>query len=111
LILRRLSKLPVQTWNYKWDDPSIRHIGPMAQDFAAAFSVGEDEKHICPVDAQGVAFAAIQALHQIVRDRDALLDDLRTQLQSQQKEKETLQARMGTMERLLSELASERRQE
>ncbi len=111
LILQRLSKLPVQTWNYKWDDPSIRHIGPMAQDFAAAFGVGEDEKHICPVDAQGVAFAAIQALHQIVRDRGALLDDLRTQLQIQQKEKETLQARVGTMERLLSELASERRQE
>jgi hypothetical protein len=111
LILQRLSKLPVQTWNYKWDDPSIRHIGPMAQDFAAAFGVGEDEKHICPVDAQGVAFAAIQALHQIVRDRGALLDDLRTQLQIQQKEKETLQARVATMERLLSELASERRQE
>jgi hypothetical protein len=46
-ILRRLAEMPIQTWNYKWDNASIRHIGPMAQDFANAFAVGEDDKHIC----------------------------------------------------------------
>src|SRR6185436_4213245 len=29
LILQRLSKLPIQTWSYKWDDATVRHIGPM----------------------------------------------------------------------------------
>jgi hypothetical protein len=42
----------------------------MAQDFHAAFSVGEDDRHITTVDADGVALAAIQALYRLVRERD-----------------------------------------
>src|ERR1041384_7353687 len=53
-ILNRLSGIPVETWNYTWDDPAVRHISPMAQDFVAAFSVGEDNKHIHPIDVSGV---------------------------------------------------------
>jgi hypothetical protein len=61
-VLDAVRGLDVQTWNYKADDASIRHIGPMAQDFAAAFGVGNDDKSIMNVDAQGVCLAAIQAL-------------------------------------------------
>jgi hypothetical protein len=35
----------------------------MAQDFYAAFGLGTDDKHISTVDADGVAFAAIQELN------------------------------------------------
>ena len=55
--------MPVSTWNYTSQDPSIRHIGPMAQDFYATFGVGEDERRISTIDADGVALAAIQALY------------------------------------------------
>jgi WD40 repeat protein len=99
LILQRLSELSIQTWNYNWDDASIRHIGPMAQDFAAAFAVGEDDKHIHPVDAQGVAFAAIQALYQIVKEKDAQTERLRTELLSQQEENKALNDRVEALER------------
>lgn len=34
----------------------------MAQDFAAAFGLGGDERVIDPIDAQGVALAAVKAL-------------------------------------------------
>jgi hypothetical protein len=61
-VLAQVANLPVSSWNYKADDPSIRHIGPMAQDFYAAFNVGNDDKHIGTVDEAGVALAAIQAL-------------------------------------------------
>jgi hypothetical protein len=60
--LARVRELPITTWSYLEDDPAVRHIGPMAQDFAAAFAVGEDDRHIHTVDANGVALAAIQAL-------------------------------------------------
>jgi hypothetical protein len=63
-ILERVAAIPVQLWNYKSQDASVKHIGPMAQDFSAAFGVGEDDKHISTVDADGVAFAAIQGLYQ-----------------------------------------------
>ncbi len=61
-MLERVRALPISTWNYTSDDPVVRHIGPMAQDFAATFGVGADDRHIHPLDGQGVALAAIQAL-------------------------------------------------
>jgi hypothetical protein len=62
-VLVRLAELPVTTWNYKAQDPSVRHVGPTAQDFYAAFGLGEDERHIASLDANGVALAAIKALY------------------------------------------------
>ena len=62
-ILERLASLPIETWNLKSQDASIRHIGPMAQDFYAAFGVGEDDRHISTIDADGVTLAAIQGLY------------------------------------------------
>ena len=61
-ILRRLRELPIQSWNYKTQDESVRHFGPTAQDFNAAFDLGESSCTISAVDADGVALAAIQAL-------------------------------------------------
>ena len=61
-MLERVRALPITTWNYISDDVSIRHIGPMAQDFAALFAVGADDRHIHSIDGQGVALAAIQGL-------------------------------------------------
>ncbi len=79
-ILARLAALPVTTWSYKADDSSIRHIGPMAQDFFAAFEVGADNRHIHMIDSAGVAFAAIQALHELVQEQAAELSELRGEL-------------------------------
>ncbi len=76
LILERLAEIPIDTWNYKTQDNSIRHIGPMAQDFYKAFNVGEDNKHINTVDADGVALAAIQGLYQLLKDKDSKIEEL-----------------------------------
>lgn len=61
-MLERVRSLPITTWNYRSDEASVRHIGPMAQDFTAAFGVGDDDRTIHPMDGQGVALAAIQGL-------------------------------------------------
>lgn len=71
-VLEKVAALPIASWNYK-DDPATRHVGPMAQDFHAAFAVGEDDKHIAMVDADGVALAAIQGLHRRVEAQNAAL--------------------------------------
>ncbi|MGG0847878.1 tail fiber domain-containing protein [Peribacillus simplex] len=64
-ILEKLASIPIQSWNYKEDSSSVRHIGPTAQDFHAVFEVnGDDNIHISSVDAQGVALAAIQGLNE-----------------------------------------------
>jgi hypothetical protein len=65
-ILAKLAALPVSTWNYIGDDPSVRHLGPMAQDFKAAFGLGDSDRTIDMVDANGVLVVALQALHRQV---------------------------------------------
>ena len=77
-ILRRLADLPVSTWSYGWDDSSVRHLGPMAQDFAQAFGLGDSDKHIYTVDAQGVLFAAVKALHAQLRALESEVAELRS---------------------------------
>ncbi|MBV8489749.1 MAG: tail fiber domain-containing protein [Candidatus Eremiobacteraeota bacterium] len=61
-VLDKVSLLPIGTWSYI-SEPGVRHVGPMAQDFYAAFGVGEDNRHITTIDEDGIALAAIQALH------------------------------------------------
>ncbi|HEX3468928.1 MAG TPA: tail fiber domain-containing protein [Candidatus Elarobacter sp.] len=61
-VLDKVAALPVSRWSYK-SEHGVRHVGPMAQDFYAAFNVGEDDKHITSIDEDGVALAAIKALH------------------------------------------------
>src|SRR5260370_875966 len=69
-LLTRVLALPISTWNYKTQAESIRHIGPMAQDFYAAFNIGEDDKHITTIDEGSIALAAIQGLYEIVKVKD-----------------------------------------
>ncbi len=100
-VLNQLLATPVSEWNLISQDPAIRHIGPMAQDFKAAFGVGEDDRHINTCDADGVAFAAIQGLHQVVKEKDERIADLEKRLNS-------LEAKLRQLDRLL-EPASEAR--
>jgi hypothetical protein len=81
-ILDKLAAIPVQTWHYKTDPSSLRHIGPMAQDFKAAFAVGKDDKHIDMIDANGVALAAIQALHQMMQEKDQQIAHLTKEVEA-----------------------------
>jgi hypothetical protein len=60
-ILKKLADLEVSEWSYK-DAPGDRHVGPMAQDFYAAFGLGHTDKGIATLDTSGVALAAIKAL-------------------------------------------------
>ena len=61
-VLAKIDGLPISRWSYK-SEHGVRHAGPMAQDFYAAFKLGEDDRHITSIDEDGVALAAIKALH------------------------------------------------
>lgn len=87
-IAAKVAALPIGEWNYRTQDDSVRHVGPMAQDFRAAFGLGEDDKHISTIDADGVALAAIKGLHAMVKEKDAEIAALRRQLQAQARETE-----------------------
>jgi hypothetical protein len=79
-VLAKVVAMPIATWNWKTQDAAIRHMGPMAQDFAAAFGLGETNKGITTIDADGVALAAIQGLRQMIVERDARIERLEHEL-------------------------------
>jgi len=64
VLLEALARLRVRDYNLKSQDASIRHIGPVAQDFHSTFGFGESNTAINMEDADGVALAAIQALYE-----------------------------------------------
>jgi hypothetical protein len=61
-VLAKVAALPITAWSYI-SEQGVRHVGPMAQDFYAAFKVGEDDRHITSIDEDGIALAAIKALN------------------------------------------------
>ena len=79
-VLSKVAALPIATWNWKSQDAAIRHMGPMAQDFAAAFGLGETPRGINTVDSEGVALAAIKGLYEQLQLKDRELAALREEL-------------------------------
>ncbi len=77
-VLDKISSMSISTWNYKAQDEQIRHAGPMAQDFHAAFGLGEDERHLSTVDVDGIALAAIKELK---AQKDAEIGELKDQIE------------------------------
>ena len=100
-ILERLVELPLGSWSFKEDETGARHLGPMAEDFHAAFDLGSaDARHIGVTDSLGVGFAAIQGLDRrleremeslaVLRKRVASLEAQREQLRSELEELKAL---------------------
>ncbi|MDO8184550.1 tail fiber domain-containing protein [Conexibacter sp. JD483] len=79
-LLARLRGLEISTWQYRDEPGRVRHLGPTAQAFRAAFGLGADDTTIGQLDEAGVALAAGQALAERVdglERRIAALEDQR----------------------------------
>ncbi len=91
-VLEKVAQLPITTWKYKVEDDDVRHMGPTAQDFYAAFELGTSDTSIATVDADGVALAAIQGLYQQNQELAARVAQLEAQ-------NAALEARLDALER------------
>jgi hypothetical protein len=98
-VLNQLAATPVFTWNYQAEDASIRHMGPMAQDFYASFGLGYGETSIATVDAEGVAMAAIKGLHEILQAQAAQIATQQTRIANLEQQLQSLQQRLETLEK------------
>jgi trimeric autotransporter adhesin len=97
-VLASLAEVPIATWNYKAQDSSIRHMGPMSQDLYAAFGLGESETAISTVDADGVALAAIQGLYQLAQEQAAHIDALEAENAGLHQSLDGLEERVAALE-------------
>ncbi|HKP76371.1 MAG TPA: tail fiber domain-containing protein [Longimicrobiaceae bacterium] len=102
-VLTRLRGLPIRSWSYRADPASVRHIGPTAQDFFAAFRVGRDTLTIAAIDEGGVALAAAKALDDRTRAQQQRIGALEAENAKLRGETADLRARLEAIERMLRE--------
>lgn len=99
-LLEKLVQMPVTEWTMKGEKPGIQHLGPVAQDFHAAFGLGgADDRHIVSSDETGVALAAIQGLNQ----------KLEEELKHRDAENAELKRRLAQLEHLVNALTQQRK--
>ncbi len=101
MVLAKIAAMPVTEWNYKDDGADKKHIGPVAQDFSAAFGLnGGDDTHISIVDEGGVALAAIKGLNQKVEEGTQKSD---ARIQKLEAENAELRNRLARIEQFINE--------
>ena len=94
-VLNKLAAIPIQRWNYRWEANSdTPNLGPMAQDFKAAFYPGRDDKGITTLEFDGVELAAIQGLNQKV-------EELKDELSRRDAENAELKQRLAALEKII----------
>jgi hypothetical protein len=82
-VLDGVEEMEIATWEYRNEDGNgagERHIGPMAEEFHDAVDVGASDEHINAINADGVLFAAVQALSKKVEEKDDRIDELEERL-------------------------------
>jgi hypothetical protein len=98
-VLGRLRGMPIRTWTYRVEPDHVRHLGPTAQDFHAAFGLGSDSTTIAGIDEAGVALASAQALEARTTAQQQRIDALEAQ-------NAALRARVATLEAQARESAA-----
>jgi Chaperone of endosialidase len=83
-MLAKVAAMPVSSWSFIGGE-AFKQVGPMAQDFFAAFRLGNDDKSISPMNMSGVALAAIQGLNQLVKEKDTEIVALKVRLKAIEK--------------------------
>jgi trimeric autotransporter adhesin len=96
-VLFALARIPIREWNYITQDARVRHVGPTAQDFRAAFGLGDSDRTISTLDPDGIALRAIQAL-------DARTRETQTDIRRLKDENAALQAELAMLRHAIEEL-------
>jgi hypothetical protein len=98
--LAGVEEMEVTTWEYEGDGEGAgtTHIGPMAEDFHDAFDVGSSDEHINSINADGVAFAAIQGLSAKLDERDERIETLERENERLRERNTDLETRIAAIE-------------
>lgn len=86
-LFRKISSMPLEFWEYRNSDE--RHIGPMAEDFSAAFDVGiiretdgqRENRYLAASDVAGVALAGVKELIQLVNELKEENQELKSRIE------------------------------
>jgi len=107
-ILSLVSELPVSQWEYK-DAEGEKHIGPMAQDFYAAFGLGASETGLSTIDTSGVALVAIKALVEKNESLESAIEELRRENRALAARQQAKLDKVDQLEQMVKQLMQARK--
>ncbi|MBN1397178.1 MAG: tail fiber domain-containing protein [Bacteroidetes bacterium] len=106
-LLQKIHNMPITEWNYK-GNTGVKYVGPMAQDFYAAFHLGGDDSlGISSIAIDGINMAGVQALENRTSTMKAEIELLKTEnerLKSQLSDVNNLKEQIEEIKQLKSEL-------
>ena len=100
--LDKLDSSEVFEWNYISQDSSVRHIGPMAQDFYNTFGMGTDSTVINSGDFDGINFVLLQALNQKTIELEAqgeAINEMTAEIEALRRQREELEKLLVELEK------------
>jgi hypothetical protein len=103
-VLAKVRALPITTWNYISEGDKVRHLGPMAEDFHAAFGLGDSNKAIGVQDLASVSLAGVKALEERtaeLQDKAEEVERLRNEVATLRTANAALEDRLTAIERSL----------
>ncbi len=104
-LLSKIRKIPITRWNYKKTDPNDKYIGPMAQDFYAAFHLGgTDSLGINTISIDGVNMAGVQALEKRTSEMKTTMHKIIEQNEKLIAENEKLREQISNVSKVSDEL-------
>jgi hypothetical protein len=101
-VLKRLKALPITTWNMRGADQSVRHLGPVAEDFYKAFPLGLGKTTIGMSDIDGVNIAAAKALEARTASLQIEITKKDAEIAKLRSKSAELEARLTRLEALVS---------
>jgi hypothetical protein len=110
-VLARIRGVPVNTWSYVGEAGGVRHMGPFAEDFRAAFSLGVSDRSIGLLDIDVVNFAAVKALEARtaeLRAATAEVGRLTSEVATLREQQAATDARLAELEALVARMSQQR---
>ncbi len=104
-VLEKIKNMPITKWNYKKTDPNEKYIGPVSQDFHAAFYLnGTDSLGINSISIDGVNMAAIKALEKRTSEMQTTMQKIIEQNERLISENEKLREQLSKVSMISDEL-------
>jgi hypothetical protein len=96
-VLEKVTSLPISEWNFIDEQNGRRHIGPMAEDFNAAFGLNNPSSPISLIDANGITLAGLKGLYEVVQRKQAAIEALQAENQELYRRLEQLEVAVGAL--------------
>ena len=106
-VLDKIRTIPVTEWNYKKTDPTMKYVGPMAQDFYAAFHLGgTDSLGINTISIDGVNMAGIKAHEKRTNELKTALTAMEDRTVALMQENKKLKEQLASLKDMSEQVAA-----